>query len=133
MNELSLHFSISILWLVYVTAMSTHLNVALLPLIAGQDIIEETMRGKPARKEQWAMVLISIIPILLIAGMMLYQRSPIRWLNLIFAVLFLLSNIAHLIQHLRKQPPDGPQNLLLFTIVLVSGCNAYLSKIWLFE
>ena len=129
--NIPLSIEIAMLWLVYLTAMSAHNHVALLPIFAGLDASDESMRGKPVNRAAWMSVMITIVPMLLILALLLFDQTALRWINALFALLFLLLNSLHLLQHVKKKLPDQAQNLLLGVVLLNSAILAYLSVIWL--
>ncbi|MBO6550781.1 MAG: hypothetical protein JJ964_14320 [Rhizobiales bacterium] len=130
---MSLIHSIAILWLVYLAGMATHMSLALLPLLSGFDVTEDSMKGRLPIKEKWMLMFFTIIPMLIIGVIFLTDHVTIRWANLIFSIVFTFMNFMHLLQHLKARPIDNAQNILLGVLALLSLELNYLSYNWVFS
>ncbi len=127
---MTLTYQLSILWMLSPIGLSVHVLVALLPLFAGGDVREASLRLTDVPRQARMMVITAVIPMIMAVSVVSVAAMPLRWLNLGLAVLLTLANTAHLFQHLHLRPPDHTQNALLTVILILSAILTYLSYLW---
>lgn len=127
---MNLASQLAIFWLLYPVGMCVHTLVSLLPLFAGAGVADKSVTLKDVPRHARMMVVTTSIPMIMSVGVLMIAAAPFRWLNLVLAVLLALANAAHLIQHLRRQPPDHVQNVFLTVILALSVLLSCLSFQW---
>lgn len=125
--------AIALLWLAMIVGMTAHMAAGLLPLFAGVSVREPEMSAQSVNRNKWLYVLVTIIPMLLIAGLFIIEDHIFRWLNLSLAVALTLMHVQHLTQHLLKSPSDHAQNALLSVVMVLSSELTYFSYLWAIE
>lgn len=125
--------AVAILWLAMMIGMTAHVAAGLLPLFSGVSVRESEMSAQTVNRDKWLYVSVTIVPMLLIAGLLIIENHIFRWLNLLLAVALTLMHVQHFVQHLRKSPSDHAQNTLLLVMIVLSSELAYFSYHWAIE
>jgi len=121
---------ISILWILFLIGMTMHMLLAMMPLLAGVSIATEHMTAEQVPGMTWMMTFMVVIPMVLSSTVLIRQSKVVKWINFIFAVIYVLFNIYHWISHLAMAGEAPYQVLLLFVVIVISVILAGISWKW---
>ena len=111
--KLENRLKIILLWIVFLSGMMTHCQLAAMPIFFGADISMPEATGSMPASMKWMCLLFYLIPMLLIVGAMLFDAKWFRITNLVLSGLFGLMNTFHLYEHFLETPKDMAQVVLL--------------------
>ncbi len=124
---------ISILWGLFLFGMTMHMLLAIIPLFAGVSIVTEEMSPEQVPGMTWMMTFMVVIPMVLACLVLILRGNAFRWVNFVFAAIYVLLNGYHWIAHLGMAGEAPYQVVLLLVVLGISAILAGVSWKWLKE
>ncbi len=122
---------ISILWGLFLFGMPMHMLLAMMPLFAGVSGATDEMTAEQVPAMTWMMTFMVLIPMALACLVLILRGNAFRWVNFVFAALYVLLNAYHWIAHLGMAGEAPYQVLLLLVVLGISAILAGVSWKWL--
>lgn len=130
-NPINTRVKIALLWLFIMFGILFHTQFELSEIFVKTDIRIKGSNGEMPESIHLFRLLIVFLPLLLSLGALYFEKKAFKIFSLIYALLFLLLNIAHLAEEVMvKDKLDLSQITLLslvvwFNILLVSALNKW--------
>lgn len=125
-------FRIILLWLILVVCMVLHFDYHVSELFYGIEIRRPDANGRVPSSVLYIRSAFHFLPFLYISVVMWFTARPVRIINLLLSVLYLLAHIAHLAGELKKG--DNPSQMVLLSITaFLSSLAVIASWKWLKE
>jgi hypothetical protein len=115
---LSMQAQIIALWAVFLFGMVFHSQLAMMPILYGQDVAMAEYKSKMPRSHAWLMLGFYAIPMVAIAATVFYTSPLYRLVHFSVTLLYSVMNFVHAAMDLSVRPIDWPQIALM---VLVFG------------
>lgn len=108
------------LWVVFLFGMVFHSQLAMMPLLYGEDIAMPRYGGKTPVSHLWLMLGFFAVPMLAIAATAFYMSPPYRMFHFGLTVVYSVLNFLHVSMDLMVRPIEWYQ-IALMVIVFVNG------------
>lgn len=117
---LSIQSQIIALWAVFLFGMVFHSQLAMMPMLYGQDVTMAEYKGKMPISHSWLMLGFYAIPMLAIAATVFWAAPLYRLVHFGVTLLYSVLNFTHAAMDLTVRPIDWPQ-IALMVLVFVNG------------
>lgn len=124
---------VSLLWVLFLVGMAMHMLLGMIPLFAGESIATEEMTADQLPGMTWMMTFMVVIPMVLACLVLITCSNVFRWVNFVFAAIYVLLNAYHWIGHLGMAGQAPYQVLLLLVVLVLSVILVGVSWKWLKE
>jgi hypothetical protein len=121
------------LWSVFLFGTVFHAQLALMPLLYGENVVMSNTQGKMPEFESWLMLGIFILPAIAIVVTAFNSARRYRLVHFCLTVLFTVINLIHLVFDLSVQSIAWHQITLVFLLVLNGLLLNIVSLQWLRE
>jgi hypothetical protein len=118
--DLSLQVQIIALWAVFLFGMVFHSQLAMMPMLYGQDVAMPNSSGKMPDSHPWLMLGFYAIPMIAIAATTITAAQPYRIIHFGLTVVYTLMNFTHAAMDLGVKPIEWYQ-IALMIIVFING------------
>ena len=108
------------LWVVFLFGMVFHSQLAMMPLLYGEDIAIPRYGGKTPVSHLWLMLGFFAIPMLAIAATVFYASPPYRIFHFGLTLVYSVLNFLHAAMDLMVRPIEWYQ-IVLMGVVLLNG------------
>lgn len=118
--NLSIQEQIIALWAVFLFGMVFHSQLAMMPILYGEDVGMPSYRGKMPASHPWLMLGFFAIPMLAIT-LTVFNTSPLyRVIHFGFTIAYTLMNFLHAAMDLQVKPIEWYQ-IALMVLVFING------------
>lgn len=118
--DIPLQGQIIALWIVFLFGMVFHSQLAMMPLLYGEDIAMPRYGGKTPISHLWLMLGFFAIPMVAIAATVFYTAPPYRMIHFGLTVAYSVLNFLHAAMDLTVRPIEWYQ-IALMVIVFING------------
>lgn len=108
------------LWVVFLFGMVFHSQLAMMPLLYGENIAMPRYGGKTPISHLWLMLGFFAVPMLAIAGTVFYASPPYRMIHFGLTIVYSVLNFLHAAMDLMVRPIEWYQ-IALMVIVFING------------
>lgn len=118
--NLSIQEQIVALWAVFLFGTIFHSQLAMMPLLYGQDVAMPSYKGKMPMSHSWLMLGFFVLPMIAIL-ITVFNASPLyRSIHFGLALFYTLMNFLHIAMDLKVNPIEWYQ-IALMAIVFING------------
>jgi hypothetical protein len=117
---LNMQAQIIALWAVFLFGMVFHSQLAMMPMLYGQDVAMDEYKGNMPKSHSWLMLGFYAIPMVAIAATVFYTAPLYRLIHFGVTVVYTVLNFMHAAMDLTVRPIDWPQ-IALMALVFVNG------------
>lgn len=118
--NLTIQVQIIALWAVFLFGMVFHSQLAMMPMLYGQDVAMPNSTGKMPASHPWLMLGFYAIPMVVIAATAVTAAQPYRMVHFGLTIIYTLMNLIHGVADLGVKPIEWFQ-ITLMAIVLING------------
>lgn len=118
--SLNLQIQIIALWAVFLFGMVFHSQLAMMPMLYGQDVAMPESTGKMPRSHPWLMLGFYAIPMVAIAATAIVASPLYRMVHFGLTLAYTLMNFTHAAMDLGVKPIEWYQ-IALMVIVFING------------
>jgi hypothetical protein len=118
--DLSIQLQIIALWAVFLFGMVFHSQLAMMPMLYGQDVAMPNSSGKMPVSHSWLMLGFYAIPMIAIAATAITAVQPYRVIHFGLTVIYTVMNFTHAAMDLGVKPIEWYQ-IALMVIVFING------------
>jgi hypothetical protein len=116
----SLQLQIVALWAVFLFGMVFHSQLAMMPMLYGEDVAMPAYKGKMPASHPWLMLGFYVIPMVAIALTVVNTSPTYRLIHFGLTLAYSVMNFLHGAADLMVQPVEWHQ-ILLMVIVFING------------
>ena len=134
-----LHMSISkqgkiiALWIIFLLGTVFHTQLALMPLLYGENVVMPNTQGRMPAFESWLMLGLFVLPAIAIVATAFNSSRRYRLIHFCLTVLFTVVNLIHFVFDLSIQPIAWHQIVLVFLLFVNGLLLNIISLQWLRE
>ncbi len=118
--DLSIQVQIIALWAVFLFGMVFHSQLAMMPMLYGQDVAMPSSSGKMPISHSWLMLGFYAIPMIAIAATAVTAAPLYRMIHFGLTIAYTVMNFTHAAMDLRVKPIEWYQ-IALMVVVFING------------